>query len=75
MLWKIVISFYIWPCKVVEWDEEKTRKRIYEELPKCNWLEEKIKNIELQKKEGERRYLYLDIYKYYLIFFFQKFFG
>ena len=41
--------------EVVEWDEEKTRKRIYEELPKCNWLEEKIKNIELQKKEGERR--------------------
>ena len=40
---------------VVPIDEEKTRKRIYEELPKCNWLEEKIKNIELAKQEEERR--------------------
>ena len=50
-----MFMFNSFSLSVVPIDEEKTKKRIYEELPKCNWLEEKIKNIELAKQEEERR--------------------
>ena len=36
-------------------DNDKTKKRIFYELPKCNWLEEKIKDIEKTKKSEEQR--------------------
>ena len=36
-------------------DSDKTKKRIFYELPKCNWLEEKIKDIEQSKKTEEMR--------------------
>ena len=36
-------------------DSDKTKKRIFYELPKCNWLEEKIKDIEQSKRTEEMR--------------------
>ena len=36
-------------------DAVKTNKRISLELPKCNWLEDKIKDLELTKRAEECR--------------------
>lgn len=36
-------------------DTEKTNKRICYELPNCNWLEDKIKDIEFAKKQEQNR--------------------
>ena len=36
-------------------DLEKTKNRIHQELPKCNWLEQKIKDKEMGQKENLRR--------------------
>ena len=38
-------------------DNVKTMKRIFYELPKGNWLEEKIKDLETKNTEEQRRYL------------------
>ena len=36
-------------------DTEKTNKRICYELPNCNWLEDKIKDIEFSRKQEQNR--------------------
>ena len=35
------------------YDEVRTNKRISQDLPKCNWLEDKIKELELSKRAEE----------------------
>eukprot|EP00091_Calanus_sinicus_P007252 TRINITY_DN18215_c0_g1_i1.p1 TRINITY_DN18215_c0_g1~~TRINITY_DN18215_c0_g1_i1.p1 ORF type:complete len:166 (+),score=43.49 TRINITY_DN18215_c0_g1_i1:130-627(+) len=46
------------PTEVKEaFDAVKTNKRISHELPKCNWLEDKIKDLELTKRAEECRRL------------------
>ena len=40
------------PVLALTIDTEKTNRRISHELPKCNWLEEKLK--EMEKNEVRR---------------------
>ena len=55
---------YIFYTSIV--DNVKTMKRIFYELPKGNWLEEKIKDLEQTKNTEEHR-------RYNFIFLFSNF--